>query len=68
MPASIALDGVSVTLGERALLTGVNVEIPAGAFVAFTGHTGAGKTTLMDCILGLRRPTSGVIRVDGHAL
>jgi len=68
VPASIALDGVSVTLGERALLTGVNVEIPAGAFVAFTGHTGAGKTTLMDCILGLRRPTSGVIRVDGHAL
>lgn len=68
VPASIALDDVSVTLGTRALLTGVNVKIPAGAFVAFTGHTGAGKTTLMDCILGLRQPTSGMIRVDGYAL
>lgn len=67
-PASIALDDVSVKLGARALLTGVNVEIPAGAFVAFTGPTGAGKTTLMDCILGLRKPASGMIRVDGHAL
>lgn len=67
-PASITLDDVSVAFGARPLLTGVNVEIPAGAFVAFTGHTGAGKTTLMDCILGLRRPSSGVIRVDGHAL
>lgn len=67
-PASIALDSVSVTIGSRSLLTGVNVAIPAGGFVAFTGHTGAGKTTLMDCILGLRRPTSGVVRVDGHPL
>lgn len=67
-PASIVLDDVSVTIGSRALLTGVNVVIPAGAFVAFTGHTGAGKTTLMDCILGLRKPTSGVVRVDDHPL
>jgi ATP-binding cassette subfamily C protein len=67
-PASIALDNVSVKIGTRLLLTDVNVAIPAGAFVAFTGHTGAGKTTLVDCILGLRRPTSGVVKVDGHPL
>lgn len=67
-PAAIVLDNVSVTFGSRSLLQGVNIEIPSGAFVAFTGHTGAGKTTLMDCILGLRKPTSGAVRVDGHAL
>jgi ATP-binding cassette subfamily C protein len=67
-PASIVLDDVSVALGSRPLLTGINVEIPAGAFVAITGHTGAGKTTLLDCILGLRRPTSGRVEIDGYAL
>lgn len=67
-PASIVLEDVSVDLGARTLLSGVNIEIPAGAFVALTGHTGAGKTTLLDCILGLRRPTSGTVKVDDYAL
>jgi len=67
-PASIVLDDVSVTLGPRSLLKDVKIEVPSGAFVALTGHTGSGKTTLMDCVLGLRKPTTGAIRVDGYPL
>nr|WP_249788594.1 ABC transporter ATP-binding protein [Bradyrhizobium sp. G127] len=67
-PASIALENVSVLLGSRELLTDVNIDIPAGAFVVFTGHTGSGKTTLLDCILGLRRPSSGVVKIDKYAI
>ncbi len=67
-PASVALENVSIAHGSQELLSDVNIAIPAGAFVVFTGHTGSGKTTLLDCILGLRRPNSGVVRVDGYPL
>ena len=46
---------------------GVSFEIPGGAFVAFIGPSGAGKTTLADLILGLHTPTDGSVAVDGRA-
>jgi ATP-binding cassette subfamily C protein len=46
----------------------VAVEIAKGQWIAFIGPTGAGKTTLIDLILGLFVPTSGRILVDGHDL
>ena len=46
----------------------VSIEIPRGHWVAFIGPTGAGKTTLVDLILGLFVPTSGRILVDGRDL
>lgn len=67
-PASILIEDVVVEFGARSVLKGVNAAIPAGGFVALTGHTGSGKTTLLDCILGLRKPTSGKIVVDGYEL
>lgn len=53
--ASASLDGVSLTIQRN-------------TFVAFTGTTGAGKTTLVDIILGLLEPSKGEIRVDGMPL
>lgn len=46
-------------------LSGVSLRIPRGSRVAFAGTSGAGKTTLVNLILGLLQPTSGQIRVDG---
>jgi ATP-binding cassette subfamily C protein len=46
-------------------LRGVSFEIPRGKAVAFVGESGAGKTTIVDLILGLLKPTSGEILVDG---
>ncbi|MFW5996467.1 MAG: ABC transporter ATP-binding protein [Verrucomicrobiota bacterium] len=43
----------------------VNLTIPQGDSVAFVGPTGAGKTTIVDLLLGLLEPTSGQITVDG---
>jgi ATP-binding cassette subfamily C protein len=65
---SIVVDNVSVQIGSRTILDRVDAEIPVGAFVAVTGQTGSGKTTLLDCVVGLRKPTSGVVRIDGHPL
>src|SRR5690606_9179574 len=41
------------------------LEIPFGSQVAFVGASGAGKSTMIDLLLGLMEPTSGVISVDG---
>lgn len=43
----------------------VSITIPKGSAVAFVGHSGAGKTTLADIILGLLEPQNGTIEVDG---
>lgn len=67
-PAAIALDRLSVTIGERTILDNVSLDIPAGAFAVLTGQTGAGKTTLLDCVIGLRKPTGGRVIVDGEPL
>ena len=49
-------------------LRGVDLTIPFGCSVAFVGGSGAGKTTLVDVVLGLHTPTEGTIEVDGHSL
>jgi ABC-type multidrug transport system fused ATPase/permease subunit len=51
---------------ERPTLRGVDLVIPARTTVGIVGGTGAGKTTLVDLILGLLTPDAGVIRVDGR--
>ncbi|MBJ7392221.1 MAG: ATP-binding cassette domain-containing protein, partial [Chthoniobacterales bacterium] len=46
------------------LFAGLSLEIRKNQFVALVGATGSGKSTLVDCILGLHTPSSGAIRVD----
>jgi ABC-type multidrug transport system fused ATPase/permease subunit len=52
----------------RLAIDDVSLEIPRGQWVGFVGPTGAGKTTLIDLMLGLLAPTSGRILVDGRDL
>ncbi|MFZ0756232.1 MAG: ABC transporter ATP-binding protein [Trebonia sp.] len=49
-------------------LRGVNVEIPDGEWMAIQGPTGHGKTTLLQNLGGLDRPTSGSVDFDGRDL
>ncbi|MGR3495260.1 ABC transporter ATP-binding protein [Citreimonas sp.] len=53
---------------DRAVLDGLDATIPAGRMTALVGPSGAGKTTLIDLLIGLRDPQSGVIEVDGTPL
>lgn len=50
---------------ERPALDGVSVTLPYGQSLALAGSSGAGKTTLVDTLLGLHAPDSGSITVDG---
>jgi ABC-type multidrug transport system fused ATPase/permease subunit len=53
---------------QRDALRGINLIIRANTTVGFVGSTGAGKTTVVDIILGLLEPDRGRILVDGLAV
>jgi len=68
LTSGIELRDVSFSYGEEAVLRGLSLEVPAGQFVAIVGPSGAGKTTMVDMIIGLYRPQSGDVFVDGISL
>ncbi|MEG6586957.1 energy-coupling factor transporter ATPase [Dendrosporobacter sp. 1207_IL3150] len=49
---------------ERTALHNINLEINSGEFVAIIGHTGSGKSTLVQHLNGLLKPTTGTVTVD----
>ena len=64
---ALTLNGICFQYAAAAapVLRGVNLSIPRGTAVGFVGTTGVGKSTLVDVILGLLTPVSGVVQVDG---
>ena len=65
----VKLEGISKSYGSgkgaTEVLTGVNLEVKRGEFVAIVGYSGAGKTTLMSIIAGLIKPDAGSVTVNG---
>lgn len=51
---------------EDNILDSISISIPKGYSVGFIGPSGAGKTTIVDIILGLLKPDSGKVLVDGY--
>lgn len=51
--------------GESAVLRDINLEIKAGEFIAIVGGSGAGKTTLVDVLLGALIPSEGFVTIHG---
>ncbi|MCY4147444.1 MAG: ABC transporter ATP-binding protein [Chloroflexi bacterium] len=66
----VRFDDVSFryTSDGELVLKNINLDVPPGATVAFVGHTGAGKTTLVKLIMRFYDATSGRVTVDGHDL
>ena len=62
----IALEGVTVELGGRAVVDGVDLDVPEGEWLALIGPNGAGKTTLLRAIARLL-PYRGSILLAGRS-
>jgi len=50
------------------VLTALNLEIPKGSRLGLVGATGCGKSTLIDILMGLLRPTNGFLEIDGESV
>jgi ABC-type sugar transport system ATPase subunit len=61
----IAVEGLSIRQGAFAL-DGVTFVVPAGTFAVLTGRTGSGKTSVLETIVGLRRPATGRVLLNGR--
>ncbi len=59
---------VYASRADNPALHGIEMTLPRGTISAVVGATGAGKSTIADLVLGLHRPTSGRILIDGEDL
>lgn len=55
----------SYTKNDNKAITEVSLEIPRGQFIALVGSSGAGKSTMVDLLLGILEPDSGQITLSG---
>jgi ATP-binding cassette subfamily C protein len=68
LESAIRLDEVSFAYGNKKVLEKLSLKIPTRALTTIIGPSGAGKTTLIDLIIGLYQPDSGTIYLDDMPL
>jgi iron complex transport system ATP-binding protein len=59
---------LSISAGERRLVTALNVSVAPGEFVAILGRNGCGKSLTVHTLAGLRPPLSGLVELEGQRL
>lgn len=67
MSAAVEIRDLCVVLSGREILSDINLTLDEGRFLGIVGPNGSGKTTLLRVLLGLVRPSSGVVRVFGRS-
>jgi phospholipid/cholesterol/gamma-HCH transport system ATP-binding protein len=67
-PVQIALRGVHKSFGPKVVLDGADLEVRDGESVVVIGGSGTGKSVLLKHIIGLLRPDSGTVEIDGVAI
>lgn len=69
MPAQVRgeidFENVSVRYDAMYALNGIDLHVPGGSTLAIVGHTGSGKSTLVQLVPRLLDPTTGIVRIDG---
>jgi branched-chain amino acid transport system ATP-binding protein len=63
--ASLKVEDITLKFGGVVALNGVTFEVQEGEIFSLIGPNGAGKTSMLNCISGLYRPTSGKVLVEG---
>ena len=64
--AMLEIEGLNQYYGGSHILRDVQLSIPAGQCTALLGRNGVGKTTLLNCLMGVLPIRTGKVRLDGH--
>ncbi|UVO19997.1 aliphatic sulfonates ABC transporter ATP-binding protein [Stutzerimonas stutzeri] len=64
----LTIEGVGKAFGQREVLRDIDLQIPAGQFVAVVGRSGCGKSTLLRLLAGLEQPSRGSLGADTGSL
>jgi len=68
LATGISLENVGFAYDQARVFDAVSLTVPAGQLTVVVGSSGAGKTTLIDVMIGLAEPIEGEVRVDGTPL
>lgn len=64
----IRMRNVRCRIAGSYILSGIDLDFPAGSMVALVGINGSGKSTLLRTLAGLRAPAEGTVTLDGRDL
>jgi NitT/TauT family transport system ATP-binding protein len=64
----VALDSIGLRFGNYGALADLSFEVPKGQFVGLVGPTGCGKSSVLNLVAGLLKPSSGSVRSGGCTL
>lgn len=62
----VSIDSVTMSFGAYVAVQDVNLSVADGEFLAIVGPTGCGKSTILNAIAGLLKPSSGTVTIDGQ--
>ena len=62
----LSAENIKKSFDEKVILDGVNLTLQQGELISLLGVSGAGKTTLFNCISGIDRPDSGRVVLGGQ--
>jgi polar amino acid transport system ATP-binding protein len=66
--SEVRIRNLHKVFGGREVLSGIDLDIPAGSVTAIIGPSGSGKSTLLRCINHLERPDAGFVEVGGEVI
>ena len=66
--SDIAIEGLSMAFGNQKVLNGFNLNVAHAETVAVLGRSGTGKSVLLRLLIGLQKPDSGSIRIQGQEI
>src|SRR3984893_11735660 len=64
--SAIAVSGLRKAYGDKTVLDGIDLDVPAGTVFSLLGPNGAGKTTTVNVLITLMKADGGTVRVAGH--
>ena len=66
--AQIELKNLHKSFGEQTVLDGIDLTVETGETISVLGRSGTGKSVLLKLLIGLQKPDSGSICIDGHEI